>query len=582
MSSFSKSRSRQQTQTPPTTPSTSTTQIPRPLPFPTEKSQYKSWVSARSSSPVISNAPSTPSTPLRSVSYPTHATLNANGNNNISHRFANYDQISSSTPEIGAQPIVEEKVEKVEMSNPYTMSYYEILGLPESADVTTKDIDEAYRKILANNNTPSTHPTHDPATLQRIQKTLTNALRRRAYDLGRRAHLLLRTHAQDRETFERGRTGEYVHSESRSESHSDTDFQSDYRHVNSVTAKRFVDNLRTENLKNEMEGVKRDFEEKIGNMGIGMGMGMGIGIGIGMDGCNEEGVAYEEMLYGAKGSEPRGERLSLDFEFNGSGSDVESGSEEEGESGGTFSEREEEREKFDILQWRREREREMEMENLLRLAAAVPLPESASFDTEIEAETERAVEDMAIPMNIPESPSKIHLEAIFQMQMQMYTEEDLSIINFLFPNTTPCPISCPTLTTKSKSKSKSKSNSASCKEIWEIDYESSCDCDSDTDIDAETPTQDTNPSTSISINHNPEPSSSSLFSEYNPDATSENCVLEEEEKEIWEFDYTPFSSSSSLDTNSETCETIHLATTLTASIFFVSALWVWVWCACAV
>lgn len=113
-------RRRYQLPTPPKSPDQET---PRPLPLPTEMSRYKSWQAARSRSWEVKNTSATPQTPLRSVSDPVVSTIW-------------YTSPESTEPK-----------EEAKEANRYTQSYYNILGLPENSNVTTKDVEDAYRNL---------------------------------------------------------------------------------------------------------------------------------------------------------------------------------------------------------------------------------------------------------------------------------------------------------------------------------------------------------------------------------------------------------------------------------------------------
>lgn len=123
-------RQRSHLPSPPVSPSQ---QTPRPLPLPTETTRYKTWQTARSSSMNIANVP-VPPVARRSATAPVIGIT--------SDKFTYCDRSSSPEPELVPKSAV-----KPEAAGRYTMSYYHILGLPESPDVTTEEIDEAFQKL---------------------------------------------------------------------------------------------------------------------------------------------------------------------------------------------------------------------------------------------------------------------------------------------------------------------------------------------------------------------------------------------------------------------------------------------------
>ncbi|KAJ8060450.1 hypothetical protein OCU04_010775 [Sclerotinia nivalis] len=540
------SKQRSHLPTPPISPDQF--QTPRPLPLPTEMSSLKSWKSARSRSlDILKNEPATP-TSLRAVSAPVITT--------ISNQITSYDQ--SSSPE----PVAESEVE-ADMPNRYTTSYYNILGLPESPNVTTKDIEEAYNNLVAK---PSNY---SQGTLQQIHKTLTNSIRRRTYDLGRRAHLLRQTHLVDRERFENKMGSDFFHNPKTS----------------SQEAKAFVDKLKTENLKKKMEIVKRELAENVEKKIRFMGLSMN------MDGMNEEeGVPWEEMDFGVKGAEPIGERLSLDFEFAGSGSEQDS--EEENGSGGTFSEREEEREETETVGEPKEIEECKEVEELFVSAMAVPVLEASASDVEItpsiaekaeniskdDEQASTAKDDRDDVANISGSTTNIDEPVV-----KMHTETDLpninTIIDLLFPTPTPTPVP------------RTKPKATSYKEIWEFDYNSETDTDTETEIDddsdsdtntdteTDNPPSNLHPSKPLNKNtktntdittppsHKPQIQPSTPTTQTFPPTTPT-----ETEPEIWESSYNNESNNESKEENDAT---ILLSAKLLAAIWVAIAIWAW-------
>ncbi|CAD6448555.1 d5ba2019-c712-4546-a4b8-1d695d3082fd [Sclerotinia trifoliorum] len=527
--------------TPPTSPDQF--QSPPPLPLPTKMTRLESWKSARSRSlDLLENKPVIP-TPLRVVSAPVIST--------ISSQITRYDR--SSSPD----PVTEPEVE-ADLPNRYTTSYYNILGLPESPSVTRKDIEEAYNNLVGK---PSNY---SQETLQQIHKTLTNSIRRRTYDLGRRAHLLRQTHLIDRERFEKKMSGDFFQTQKGI----------------SEEAKEFVDNLKVENLKKKMEIVKRELAENVEKKIRFMGLSMN------MDGVNEEeGVPWEEMDFGVKGAEPIGERLSLDFEFAGSGSEEDS--DEENRSGGTFSEREEEKEETETVGESKEIEECKEAEELSVSAMTVPVLEATDSYLEItpaiakntsknDEQESAAKADKEDVLNIPRSTFKID-----EVLVKMRTETDLpnitTTIDLLFPPPTPRPI--PILVSETKPKPKP----ISCKEIWEFDYNSEIETDTETeteidgDGDGDSNT-DTDTDTEIEIEDptsTPSPSNSTNNTKTNTQITSvlplHPSTEPDPDLEIWEPSYTDNNTNNSQANE----ETILLSTYLLAAIWVAITFWAW-------
>ncbi|KAM0143580.1 hypothetical protein ACHAO1_000681 [Botrytis cinerea] len=289
----------------PSPPASPSEQKPRPIPLPTEMKRYKTWQIARSSS---INVKSVPVPPLgrRSATAPVIGTT--------SDQFKHYDRSSSTEPET-----VPESVVQPEVPSRYTTSYYHILGLPESPDITTKEIEEAYQSLVSN---PSSHPSHGYENLEQIRKTLTSSVRRRTYDRGRRAHSLQESQLNNRERFEK----------------LNNDFDKISKAHKTITqdVKAFTENAEMKRLESELRMAKKEVAATIKREVQVMGLSMSLD---GLD--EEEGVPWEEMDFGTKSSQIVGERLGLEFEFNGSGSEDDSG--DENGSTGTFSDREEER-----------------------------------------------------------------------------------------------------------------------------------------------------------------------------------------------------------------------------------------------
>ncbi|KAI9649890.1 hypothetical protein NHQ30_002474 [Ciborinia camelliae] len=499
---------RRQLPTPPSSPYSQTPR-PLPLPLPTEKSRYRSFQIARSR-PLngINDVPATPAPPLRSISSPAVIT------HPIGSHFSSYARNSSAEPETETEPDLKPNFRVVpksegevyaEIPDPYTVSYYEILGLPESPHVTTKDIEEAYHKLLS--NPPSDFP-YSQATLKRIHKVLTNSIRRRTYDLGRRTHLLIKAQRKDRAMFEKKLA---------------ENNEINSPHTGLYKAKIVIDESKRENLNNEMECLSRQVVEKVMTMGMGMGMD-------GVDEVDEE----ETLLYDDdeifKGPEPRGERLSIDFEFNGSGSEDDSG--EEDGSGGSFSEGEE----------NGEVEESEKTEKLSASAVTISVLEATPSNTEIipslvelsnlEEEPEEIVglPISAIPTpppspqdtNLRNNKEEIsHTHVIIEDTEKTITPTEINtIVDLLYPALTP------KTTAKENENEKAKENMKEYKEIWEFDYDSSDDCNSDTDTDTDTDSDDTLPTPQIK------------------NTKTITTQISMDEKEIWEFDYNSSFSSS--------------------------------------
>ncbi|KAF7903452.1 uncharacterized protein EAF01_006501 [Botrytis porri] len=297
---------------------------PLPLPLPTEMKKYQTWQTARSISMDIKNVP-VPPLARRSATAPVIGTT--------SDQFIDYDR--SSSPEPGFYP---KSVAKPEAPTRYTTSYYHILGLPESPDVTTEEIEEAFQKLIQN---PSSHPSHHYDNLERIRKTLTGSTRRRAYDHGRRAHLLHQSQLKDRERFEEMHKDSDKLSRDRErfeKMRNDCDKLSKAHSTTAQEIQALSDDMRMKSLESELKMVKKEvaatIKRKVKNMGLSMSLD-------GLD--EEEGVPWEEIDFGTRSSQIVGERLGLEFEFNGSGSEEDSG--DENGSEGVFSDREEERRK---------------------------------------------------------------------------------------------------------------------------------------------------------------------------------------------------------------------------------------------
>ncbi|TGO46253.1 hypothetical protein BOTNAR_0600g00050 [Botryotinia narcissicola] len=296
-------RQRSHLPSPPVSPSQ---QTPRPLPLPTEMTRYKTWQTARSRSMNIAGVP-VPPLARRSATGPVIGTT--------SEKFIYCDRSSSPEPDLVPKSVV-----KPEAPSRYTTSYYHILGLPESPDVTTEEIEEAFQRLVSN---PSSHPSHNYENLEQIRKTLTSSIRRRTYDHGRRAHLLHQSQLKDRERFEKVRH--------------DCDNLPKAPRITAREIKAFTDDMRMKSLESELKMVKKEvtatFKRKVKNMGLSLSLD-------GLD--EEEGVPWDEMDFGTRSSQIVGERMCLEFEFNGSGSEDDSGDEDGSE--GTFSDGEDKQE----------------------------------------------------------------------------------------------------------------------------------------------------------------------------------------------------------------------------------------------
>ncbi|KAF5872514.1 uncharacterized protein Bfra_005875 [Botrytis fragariae] len=331
---------------PPVSPSQQTPR-PLPLPLPTEMKRYKTWQSARSNSMNVKTVP-VPPLARRSATAPVIGTT--------SDQFIDYDRNSSPEPEFVPTSAV-----KPEVPSRYTTSYYHILGLPEIPEVTTEEIEEAFQKLVQN---PSSHPSHHYDNLEQIRKTLTSSIRRRAYDHGRRAHLLHQSQLKDRELFEKVRNDSDKLSKDRErfeKMRKDCDKLSKAQKTAAQEIKAFTDDMRMKSLESELKMVKKEvaatFKRKVKNMGLSMSLD-------GLD--EEEGVPWEEMDFGTRSSQIVGERMGLEFEFNGSGSEEDSGDEHGSE--GTFSNRDE---------VRKEPRRSEESEQIKRLEEFEELSSSA-------------------------------------------------------------------------------------------------------------------------------------------------------------------------------------------------------------
>ncbi|TGO33885.1 hypothetical protein BHYA_0223g00170 [Botrytis hyacinthi] len=509
----------------PSPPVSTSQQTPRPLPLPTEMTRYKTWQTARSSSV---NIPGVPVPPLarRSATAPVIGTT--------SDKFIYCDRTSSPEPELVPKSVV-----KPEAPSRYTTSYYHILGLPESPDVTTEEIEEAFQRLVSN---PSSHPSHSYENLEQIRKTLTSSIRRRTYDLGRRAHLLHQSQLKDRERFEKMRH--------------DCDNLSKAQRTTAREIKAFTDDTRMKSLESELKMVKKEvaatFKWKVRNMGLSLSLD-------GLD--EEEGVPWEEMDFGTRSSQIVGERMGLEFEFNGSGSEDDSGDEDVSES--TFSDGEEERKEPRRSEESEQIKRLEEFEELSvsamsglfskisscelekaaialeivpkdyqeksdvkekRLSAseeAVQIPQTDSSDTKTtsppvetisksEKETSEAKDAdeknpdilKTTPKRISKSEfnrelveTKIATREIPEIQKPTPTTPPppidtdlpniLSIVELLYPTPPPTP----------QAKPKKRKEKNACKEIWEFDYntESECDFDPDPDSDSESDTEPSSP-----------------------------------------------------------------------------------------
>ncbi|KAM0150849.1 hypothetical protein ACHAPG_008589 [Botrytis cinerea] len=490
----------------PSPPASPSEQKPRPLPLPTEMTRYKTWQIARSSS---MNVKSVPVPPLgrRSATAPVIGTT--------SDQFKHYDRSSSTEPET-----VPESVVQPEVPSRYTTSYYHILGLPESPDITTKEIEEAYQNLVSN---PSSHPSHGYESLEQICKTLTSSVRRRTYDRGRRAHSLQESQLNNRERFEK----------------LNNNFDKISKAHKTITqdVKAFTENVEMKRLENELRMAKKEVAATIKREVKVMGLSMSLD---GLD--EEEGLPWEEMDFGTKSSQIVGERLGLEFEFNGSGSEDDSG--DENGSTGTFSDREEERRHPRMSQESEQIKRLEEFEELPVSAITGLFPMLSSSELEkaritpemisnndqegLDDKDERLpASEKAAPnlleimsknvrkiseakeadekiLNIPETTAEIMSKSKSNKE-PVRTEEDtqeitkpLKIATNTSPPTSPPPIQTdlpdifsivellyptPPPTPKDNPKKKNISH----KEIWEFDYnsdsDSECECDSDPDTE---------------------------------------------------------------------------------------------------
>ncbi|KAF7945904.1 uncharacterized protein EAE97_004942 [Botrytis byssoidea] len=575
-------RQRSHLPSPPVSPSQ---QTPRPLPLPAEMTRYKTWQTARSRSMNIAGVP-VPPLARRSVTAPVIGTT--------SEKFIYCDRSSSPESELVPKPVV-----KPEAPSRYTTSYYHILGLPESPDVTTEEIEEAFQRLVSN---PSSHPSHNYENLEQIRKTLTSSIRRRTYDHGRRAHLLHQSQLKDRERFEKKR-------------HNCDDLPKAPR-ITAQEIKSFTDDMRMKSLESELKMVKKEvtatFKRKVKNMGLSLSLD-------GLD--EEEGVPWEEMDFGTRSSQIVGERMGLEFEFNGSGSEDDSGDEDGSE--GTFSDGEEEREE------RKEPGRSEESEEIKkleefeelslsamtglfskvsscelekavtaqkmapkddqetldvkeeRLSASekvVPAPQAdspnittASPPAEITSKSENETSevkdaDERIP-DIPKTTSeiisisesnrefvgtKIAAREMPEIPKPIITTSTLlidtnlpnilNIVELLYPTPPPSP----------EAKPKKKKQKNACKEIWEFDYNTESECDYPSDGDSESES-DTKPSSSKKLQIFPSSSLSLL--------PPPSQIHELPGSEIWEHDYpnpNPDPHASSEQEKEEEHETIIL------------------------
>ncbi|KAF7886313.1 hypothetical protein EAF00_010416 [Botryotinia globosa] len=559
-------RQRSHLPSPPVSPSQ---QTPRPLPLPTEMTRYKTWQTARSRSMNIAGVP-VPPLARRSATAPVIGTT--------SDKSIYCDRSSSPEPEFVPKSVVEP-----EAPSRYTTSYYHILGLPESPNVTTEEIEAAFQRLVS---TPSSHPSHNYENLEQIRKTLTSSIRRRTYDHGRRAHLLHQSQLKDRERFEKVRH--------------DCDNLSKAPRITARDIDAFTDDMRMKSLESELKMVKKEvaetFKRKVRNMGLSLSLD-------GLD--EEEGVPWEEMDFGTRSSQIVGERMGLEFEFNGSGSEDDSGDEDGSE--GTFSDGEEEREE------RKEPGRSEESEEIKkleefeelslstmtglfskvsscefekavsaqkmapkdhqenldvkekRLSASektVPAPQAdssniktASPPAEITSKSKKKTSEVKdVDERIPDIPkttaeiisksesnrelveTKIATQEIPETLKPTITTSPLlidtdpptilNIIELLYPPPPPTP--------EAKPKKKQQNNSS--KEIWEFDYnsESECDYDSHPDSDSDSDTESSPPEKPETF-----PSSSSSPSQ-SPSSSPPPPPIQIHElpgSEIWEHDY---------------------------------------------
>ncbi|ATZ55786.1 hypothetical protein BCIN_12g03470 [Botrytis cinerea B05.10] len=575
----------------PSPPASPSEQKPRPLPLPTEMTRYKTWQIARSSS---MNVKSVPVPPLgrRSATAPVIGTT--------SNQFKHYDRSSSTEPET-----VPESVVQPEVPSRYTTSYYHILGLPESPDITTKEIEEAYQNLVSN---PSSHPSHGYENLEQIRKTLTSSVRRRTYDRGRRAHSLQESQLNNRERFEK----------------LNNDFDKISKAHKTITqdVKAFTENAEMKRLESELRMAKKEVAATIKREVKVMGLSMSLD---GLD--EEEGVPWEEMDFGTKSSQIVGERLGLEFEFNGSGSEDDSG--DENGSTGTFSDREEERRHPRMSEESEQIKRLEEFEELPVSAITGLFPMLSSSELEKARITPEMIsnndqeglddKDERLPaseeaapnlleimsknvrkiseakeadekiLNIPETTAEIMPKSNSNKE-PIRTEEDtqeitkppkiatntspptspppiqtdlpdiLSIVELLYPTPPPTP------------KANPKKKNISRKEIWEFDYnsdsDSECECDSDPDTE-----------------HSPE--EPKILPSYARPISLPTAQLETPElhelpgSEIWELDYpntNPSSSSPNTqdeEDEEERHETIILSLQFLIVFSLATAAWGW-------
>ncbi|KAM0145103.1 hypothetical protein ACHAP3_000225 [Botrytis cinerea] len=609
----------------PSPPASPSEQKPRPLPLPTEMTRYKTWQIARSSS---MNVKSVPVPPLgrRSATAPVIGTT--------SDQFKHYDRSSSTEPET-----VPESVVQPEVPSRYTTSYYHILGLPESPDITTKEIEEAYQSLgeisllfiqsynYPSNNSdslgskhkqpklttstvsnPSSHPSHGYENLEQIRKTLTSSVGRRTYDRGRRAHSLQESQLNNRERFEK----------------LNNDFDKISKAHKTITqdVKAFTENVEMKRLESELRMAKKEVAATIKREVKVMGLSMSLD---GLD--EEEGVPWEEMDFGTKSSQIVGERLGLEFEFNGSGS--EDDSDDENGSTGTFSDREEERRHPRISQESEQIKRLEEFEELpvSAITGLFPMLSSSELekgritpemisnndqeglddkDERLPASEEAAPNLLEIMsknvrkiseakeadekiLNIPETTAEIMSKSKSNKE-PVRTEEDTQeitkppkIATNTSPPTSPPPIQTdlpnilsivellyptPPPTPKANPKKKNISH----KEIWEFDYnsdsDSECECDSDPDTE-----------------HSPE--EPKILPSYARPISLPTAQLETPElhelpgSEIWELDYPNINPSSSSpntqdeEDEEERHETIILSLQFLIVFSLATAAWGW-------
>ncbi|TGO65723.1 hypothetical protein BCON_0001g00370 [Botryotinia convoluta] len=588
-------RQRSHLPSPPVSPSQ---QTPRPLPLPTEMTRYKTWQTARSSSMDIKNVP-VPPLARRSATAPVIGTT--------SDQFIYCDRSSSPEPELVPKSVVEP-----EAPSRYTTSYYHILGLPESPDVTTEEIEEAFQNLVSNS---SSHSSHGHDNLERIRKTLTSSIRRRTYDHGRRAHLLHQSQVKDRERFEKMRN--------------DCDNLSKAQKTTAPEIKAFTNDMRMKSLESELKMVKKEvaatFKRTVQNMGLSMSLD-------GLD--EEEGVPWEEMDFGTKSSEIVGERMGLEFEFIGSGSEDDSGDEDGPE--GTFSDGEEERKEPRRSEESEQIKRLEEFEELSvsamtglftkisscelekapiapemvpkddqekldvkdkRLSAseeAIPVPQADSSDIktisppaeitskngEKTSEVKEADEKILnIPKTTPEiiSKSKSNKEPVKPKNETQETPDTSKPTTSTTPTTLPPSIetdlpdilsiveflySTPPPTPEAKTKKKKEKNSY--KEIWEFDYNSESECDSECDSDSDSDTESS--AEKLEIFPSPSPS---------PSQSQTPKIHELPGSEIWELDYPNKPNPNPTEEEEEHHETTILFLQFVIVFSLATAAWSW-------